>query len=403
MKRRLILSTAIAITIGFFVMGTARWYQSTQKITLPFKTETPQIRTIVESLDAIGILRIKGNMKVGSLVAGTITEVVVKENQLVEADQTLAIVEDGLKDSNIKIAKAHLEKSHARLQYQKSHFERIKALYERGQLADDKYEEERCLLGQVEAEHAYSHEVHEKEKLLYQNKWIKAPAQGIVYDISIAKGERITTDLNATVICKIAPDLSKMVAELELDENDISKAKENLDVKITVDSLHNHTFGGKLESVSYSAVTKNNSTFYRGTVSLDDCKDLLRPDMIAHASIEIARADSALSISSNTLSINPDSIKNVAQKLKYSFNPLSDETRKQLKTPPASSGTALYKTVWVVNGPSFVERMVTLGATNEMYYAIVEGLSADDKVVIDVDEVNQMEDLYKKMFKKSSL
>ena len=378
-------------------MGAAWWgynhYFNTQKIQL-FKTTQPETRTITKIIDASGLIKLKDSARLGSLISGTIDSILVEENVKVTAGQPLAVINTPGGDYSYRVSLARAQQSQATLEYQRAHVARLERLYATSAIPKDTLEAETAKLNDLEATLNVQNMMVKQEHALYEQRILKSPIDGTVVAINVSKGEPITTELQATVLFEIAPCIRSMRAFLEIDESDVTSAHAGQKIEIAVDSQPHRTFNGKMTSVSYSPKGKSGNVKYEGIVEILDGQELLRPGMTAHASIVVASAENALTILNQAFFINKKALEDVAKKLHYSFNPLPGKKAGSSDEPSTEKST---KTLWIHHNGAFSERDVEVGITDETYYVVTSGLTLQDKVIIDVDETNALDDIYKKI------
>lgn len=382
----------IPIALGSAWWGYTRHYR-TNKIQL-FRTTSPETKTITKIIDASGLIKLKDSARLGSLVSGTIDSILVEENVNVKAGQPLAIINTKDGDYSYRVALARAQQSQATYTYQKAHVTRLERLYETSSVPQDTLEAEVAKLKDMEAVLDVQNMMVKQEHALYEQRIIKSPIDGTVVAINITKGEPVTTELQATVLFEVAPCISNMRAYLEIDESDVTLAHAGQKIEISVDSQPQRVFKGIMQSVSYSPKGKTGNVKYEGIVDILDGQELLRPGMTAHASILVASAENALAILNQAFFVNKKALEEVAKKLGYTFNALPP--KKIVATDDAASDKAT-KTLWVHSGTTFSEREVELGITDETYYAVLSGLAPSDKVIVDVDEANALDEIYKKI------
>ena len=385
------------ILIPVISIGSWWGYRSyTQKNSTPlFKTIHPEQKTITKIIDASGLIKLKDSARLGSLIAGTVDQILVEENSTVTAGQPLAIINTKDEDFSYKVAQTQAQQTKASYEYQKLHVARLFRLLQTNHIAQDAFDAEQAKLREYEAAMETQTMLVAQQKALYDQRILRSPIDGIVVAINISKGEPITTELQATLLFEIAPSLSNMQAYLEIDESDVTLAHPGQKIEITVDSQQSRIFNGKMRSVSYSPSGKVKSTNikYEGIVDILNGHDLLRPGMTAHASIVVGCAENTIAILNQAFFINRKAIEDVAKKLKYGFKPLP--TKKASNEDTATEKSC--KTLWIYENNAFVEREVELGITDDTHYAVLKGLSSHDNVVIDVDEINALDEIYKKI------
>ncbi len=371
-----------------------------RKIPKPlFKTEKPQNRNIFQIVNATGTLDIKDHQKIGSLVAGRIQEILVKENTKVEKGQLLALIDDGKGDTDVKAAEGELNRATASLDYQKKYFQRQKQLFETEQISKDFFEKVEKDYLQAIADVKTKKAQLEKSQIVFNNKKIEAPTDGIIVSIEVTIGQTITTDLDATVLFKIAKDITQMEAALDIDESDIGNVKEGQKVLFTVGTYPDRIFKGTIYEVSFSPKRKNNILTYKARVGVNNANMLLRPGMTVNAKINVAKGINCLSLIGLSFQINPTILKGIAKKLKYKFVPLERKNKKNMEKRSVKSHPI--KFVWVVEDNSFIEEAIEISVTDDNYFEVKSGVDENDNVIIDIKEPDDMEKFYKKFFKSS--
>ncbi len=131
---------------------------------------------------------------------------------------------------------------------------------------------------------------------------VKAPINGTIIQKNIKAGENLESS-NMSVMAIIA-DLSSLVFEMSVDELDISKIKEGMEVEVTADAIEGVTFGATITNVSIVGTSNNGVTSYPVKVTLNskdeqegfakENYDKLIPGMNVSASVVIERVENVL-------------------------------------------------------------------------------------------------------------
>ena len=131
---------------------------------------------------------------------------------------------------------------------------------------------------------------------------VKAPINGTIIQKNIKAGENLESS-NMSVMAIIA-DLSSLVFEMSVDELDISKIKEGMEVEVTADAIEGVTFGATITNVSIVGTANNGVTSYPVKVTLNqkdeqkgyakESYDKLIPGMNVSASVVIERVENVL-------------------------------------------------------------------------------------------------------------
>jgi len=91
-------------------------------------------------------------------------------------------------------------------------------------------------------------------------------------------------------------------------------------------------------------------------------------------------------------------LEKIAKQLGYGYQPIQKNTKKEYRNANIQKRI---KTVWVEQDKKFIERQVVLGISDNNYFdfEILEGLTPNDNIVIDMVEDDVMQNIYKKWFK----
>ena len=188
-----------------------------------------------------------------------------------------------------------------------------------------------------------------------------------------------------------------MEALLEIDESDIAFVHKGQTVTFDVDSYPNRTFNGIITDIGYSPKVKTGNKYYQAVVIVDNSKHLFRPGMTINAKITVARVKNTISIDTQCFMINPKHLEAIAKALKFKYNKLDRGEKKEFEQ---DNPDKQIKYIWTVQDETFIEKGIILGITDDIHFEITSGLSEIDKVIIDVEESDAMEKIYKKMFSK---
>lgn len=376
-----------ALALAVIAVGIAIWFSDSGSPRI-FETETVTRNDITQTVFAPGILKAKDQIKVGSLVTGTAKKLYVKENDYVTEGQLLVEVETGRADLDVIEAEAVLLGKEAELEYWTKHFERQNTLHDKGFVSDATVQEALKSYLVAESNLTASRAALDRAKLEFSNTMITAPGQGIITSVGISRGERVTTDLNATVICVISPDVSKMEAKMYVDERDIGLMETGLDVKMYVDAYPEKRFDSILDEVSFSpSKSEGKKMSYEVYAYLNNQELLLHPGMHLTAEIQIASAPNSLSISSRAFLVNKQMIEKAAKLLGYTVEPLKEEKKKEIIKANAQKNVQF---VWKKEKGSFTEVPVIVGINNGIHYEIISGLSENDEVVVNILEESEL-------------
>lgn len=134
---------------------------------------------------------------------------------------------------------------------------------------------------------------------------IYSPIDGVVVSRSVDVGQTVAASLSAPLLFVIANDLAKMQVNASVDEADIGRISDQVDVRFTVDAYANATFSGRIAEIRLNPQTIQNVVTYSVIISVDNSGLKLKPGMTANITMTVDRRDSALKIQNAALRYLP--------------------------------------------------------------------------------------------------
>ena len=264
-----ILLPALFVLIVLAVIGKkAGWFG--KAVTIEVAVENATRRKITETITENGKIQPETEVKITPDVSGEIVELTVKEGDRVEKGQLLLRIKPDIYISqrdrslaSISASRARLAQAEAQFRQSELSFNRISQLYKEETISKSDYEQAEASYNVAKAEvDAARFSVVSAEAALKEanenlvKTSIYAPMSGTVSMLLVELGERVAgTNLMAgTDILRIA-DLSRMEAQVEVNENDIVKVKLNDTAFIEVDAYLDEKFKGVVTEIANSAKT----------------------------------------------------------------------------------------------------------------------------------------------------
>jgi HlyD family secretion protein len=124
---------------------------------------------------------------------------------------------------------------------------------------------------------------------------IVSPIDGVIASVSTQEGETIAAGLTAPTFVTII-DLSRLQVEALVDETDIGRVKAGQPTMFTVDSFPDEDFQGTVTAIYPKAIIDQNVVDYDVVVTIANPRGMLRPDMTANVTIEVATRENVLAV-----------------------------------------------------------------------------------------------------------
>lgn len=319
---------------------------------------------IVNSVTATGTIEPVTSVDVGTQVSGVISKLYVDYNSVVKAGEVIAELDRTNLMSELSSAQASLKSAQSELDYQKTNYERYKALYDKGLISANDFEQARLSYVQAQQKTQQQKESVKKAQTNLGYATITSPIDGVVLSKEVEEGQTVASSFSTPTLFKIARDLTDMRVIADVDEADIGDVKEGQRVTFTVDAFPDDTFEGQVTQVRQEATTESNVVTYEVVISApnDDLK--LKPGLTANVVILTMEAKDVLAVPSKALRFTPrEAMLN------------SDET---------ITDTDAKEKVWVKEGSNLKAVAVETGMTNGTLTQITKGLKPGTHVLTEV-------------------
>lgn len=320
---------------------------------------------IVNSVTATGTIEPVTSVDVGTQVSGVISKLYVDYNSVVKAGEVIAELDRTNLMSELSSAQASLKSAQSELDYQKTNYERYKALYDKGLISANDFEQARLSYVQAQQKTQQQKESVKKAQTNLGYATITSPIDGVVLSKEVEEGQTVASSFSTPTLFKIARDLTDMRVIADVDEADIGDVKEGQRVTFTVDAFPDDTFEGQVTQVRQEAATESNVVTYEVVISApnDDLK--LKPGLTANVVIFTMEAKDVLAVPSKALRFTPrEAMLN------------SDET---------ITDTDAKEKVWVKEGSNLKAVAVETGMTNGTLTQITKGLKPGTHVLTEVN------------------
>ena len=350
---------------AMMLLGAAVMTGCSKKAGFTYSEAEAAKQDIVNSVTATGTIEPVTSVDVGTQVSGVISKLYVDYNSVVKAGQVIAEVDRTNLMSELSSAQASLKSAQSELDYQKTNYERYKALYDKGLISANDFEQARLSYVQAQQKTQQQKESVKKAQTNLGYATITSPIDGVVLSKEVEEGQTVASSFSTPTLFKIARDLTDMRVIADVDEADIGDVKEGQRVTFTVDAFPDDTFEGQVTQVRQEATTESNVVTYEVVISApnDDLK--LKPGLTANVVIFTMEAKDVLAVPSKALRFTPrEAMLN------------SDET---------ITDTDAKEKVWVKEGSNLKAVAVETGMTNGTLTQITKGLKPGTHVLTEVN------------------
>lgn len=381
-----ILIIVVVILLVFAVIGKkAGWFG--KAVTVKVAVEYAQKRMITETITANGRIQPEKEVKITPDVSGEIIELNVKEGDYVESGKLLLRIKPDVYISQrdrtvaaLSSARARLAQVEAQFKQSELSFNRIKQLYDQQTISKSEYEQAEASYNVAKAEvDAAKFSITSAEASLKEanenlvKTSIYAPMPGTVSMLLVELGERVAgTNLMAgTDILRIA-DLTRMEAQVEVNENDIVRVSMGDTAIIEVDAYLDEKFKGVVTEIANSAKTTGVSA---DQVTNFDVKILILPESYEH----LAKDGSTpfRPGMSTTVDIETESKKDILTVPIQSVTTRVDTT----KTATTAAEEEIRTLVFTTDGEYALAKDVKTGIQDNSFIEILSGIEDSTRII----------------------
>ena len=382
-----ILLPIVLVLIIFAVIGKKQgWFG--KALTVKVAVENAEKRVIVETITANGKIQPETEVKISPDVAGEIVELTVKEGDNVAKGQLLCRIKPDIYISQrdrslaaISSAKARLAQSEAQFTQAELSYNRSKQLYDEQTVSKSEYEQAQAsyTVAKAEVDAARFSVVSSEASLKEANEnllktSIYAPMSGTVSMLLVEQGERVvgTSMMTGTEMMRVA-DLSRMEAQVEVNENDIVRVNVGDTALIEVDAYLDQKFKGIVTEIANSAKTTGVSA---DQVTNFDVKILVLPSSYQKLVDEGEKNPFRPGMSA-TVEIQTESKADIITVPIQSVTTRTDTT----KVTGTPSDKDIRTLVFITDGTYALAKDVKTGIQDNTYIEILSGVAAGDRVI----------------------
>lgn len=409
----------IAIGVILVLLAVAKFTgliggDKTEKVTI----EKAADRKVVETVTASGKVQPETEVKLSSEVSGEVTELLVKEGDVVKKGQLLIKVRPDVLQSGFERAvasnntqKAQVVAAEQQLKQANANFDNTEASYKRSQelftkkvISASEFDAAKAQYFGALADIARLKAMVTSAKYSLQEgganvkeaganlakATIYAPVDGVISKLSVELGDRIlgTAQMAGTEIMRIS-NLSSMEVNVDVNENDINRVNVGDSSIIEVDAFADTKFKGIVTEIASSSKDVGTATSTVDQVTNFNVKVRILAE--SYSNIKGGAKDLPSPFRpgmSATVDIESESLKGLAIPIQSVFTEDKSKAEKPAdndqnvdKQNSKLSDKTIKQYVYVFNNGTVKRTEVTTGIQNDQYIIIKSGLKANQEVV----------------------
>jgi|WetSurMetagenome_2_1015567.scaffolds.fasta_scaffold38254_2 HlyD family secretion protein len=388
----------IAIAIVLLIVISAVVSSRKEKIT-EVQTEKIGRQNITQVVTATGKIQSETKVNISAEVSGELVELPFKEgDEVKKGDLLVKIKPDAyfpqLKQQNagIKVQESNLKTQEVNLKKYQLELNRMKELYNKGLASTSDLENAQtnvdATLAQMNTVRA---QINQQKASLSSVEYdlskttIYSPMSGTVTQLNNEKGEKVLgTSYNIGSQILTVSDLSKMEAQVEVSETDVTLISIGDTARIQIDAFPNRIFSGYVYEIANTAKSKSAGTQeevvnFIVKIRIQNEGFDLRPGMSCSVDIEVEKKDNVIAVPIQSITTRDDDstsmMKENNAKTDQPENLTNAKENKLLKKIKPK------EVVFVIENGVAKKKEVKSGISNDTYIEIVEGLQEGVEVV----------------------
>ena len=307
---------AVLALIAFIFIGTAVFlFNKSQEKPVVYETDAPFKTTIIKKTVAIGKVIPRKEVNVTSQVSGVVEKVYVVAGQTVKKGDLIARITRAPNMVMLNSAESQLQSAEINLKNAEDELERQKKLYADKLISESEYNKflltynlQRQAVESAENNLLLIREGATRKSDLVSNM-IRATVDGMILDVPNKEGAFIVESSTfgaGTTVASLA-DMNDMIFEGMVDEAEVGKIREGMELVLDVGALEGEPFSAVLEYISPKGIEDQGTIKFqiRAAVTLSD-QLFLRANYSANADIVLDKRENVLAINEGNLLIEDE-------------------------------------------------------------------------------------------------
>jgi RND family efflux transporter MFP subunit len=169
---------------------------------MPVKVQEARATAVNDATEYVATLKSRDSAVIMPQVEGQVTKIYVHSGQAVEAGQPLMEIDPLKQQATVKSQESSRAAQEANLSYAKQQYVRSQGLYSAGVVSKQDLDQAKSAMDAAQAQmDSLDSQVHEQEVQLHYYR-VVAPWRGIVGDVPVRVGDRVTSTTQLTTVDK---------------------------------------------------------------------------------------------------------------------------------------------------------------------------------------------------------
>lgn len=313
-----VFKTLIWLFIVVIFIGTLYFlYNKSKKKKETFATEKPFVTNIENKTVATGSVVPRKEIEIKPQVSGIIEEIYIEPGDVVKNGDLIAKVRIIPNMINLNNAEARLDQARIDHEDAKMVYDRQKKIFDEGVIPVAEFQPYELSLNRAKSE---LNSAEDNLQLIKEgvtkksgqttNTLIRSTIEGMVLDVPVKEGNSVieSNTFNAGTTIAFIADMGEMIFEGTVDETEVGKIYEKMNLSLSIGAIDNQKFNSKLEYISPKGIEDNGAIKFEIKAKIELKEDyFIRSGYSATAEIVLEHIDSVLAIKESLIEFRNDS------------------------------------------------------------------------------------------------
>ena len=258
MKRIVTTLLTLMFILAVIATGWFLWSKSRKKPKI-YETETAQIADIVKKTVATGAIVPRREVEIKPRVSGVLDQLFVQPGKVVKLGDPIAKIRIVPNAASLNRAEADVRTAQIAFDNAKRELDRNQNLYTQGVVPEAELARYRTdfSLRQQELSAANSNlqivrDGQSRASDKNSNVVVTSTVDGMIIDVPVKVGFSVieSNNFNPGSTIALVADMDDLIFQGQVDESEVGKIKEGMDLKIKIGALESEEFAGKLEYIA---------------------------------------------------------------------------------------------------------------------------------------------------------
>ena len=303
--KKILKWVGLAVLVLGALWAATFFIKSNSKSTIEYETHKPFISSIEKKTVATGKVIPEDEIEIKPQISGIIDKIYLEEGVQVKAGDLIAVIKVVPNEQSLNQAAGRVRNAELALNNAKIEYDRNKALFEKGVISSQDFNNQQLTYDQAQQELKNSRADYQIIRRgsaggsSSANTNIRATVTGTILEIPVEEGDQVIQSNNfndGTTIASIA-DLGKMIFEGKVDEGEVGKLELGMPLKISLGAIEDKEFDANLKFIAPKGIEESGAVQFKieGDVAIED-DFLIRAGYSANASLTLEKKDSILVI-----------------------------------------------------------------------------------------------------------